>query len=157
MVRASERAATANTIPARTTSRQGYDHVLFRCHEEAAASVATSKTEDEKQENKTLADSCRHFVTRIAYECEQQKRSGDCANYSYSRGILLSRIESKIWRVLLSLHLKVWKGAWPMATAYLASLSACGGETVEFGCLHSTIEQCESRRGEDGNSCIWLL
>jgi hypothetical protein len=86
------------------------------------ASVATSKTEDEKQENKTLADSCRHFVTRIAYEFEQQKRSGDCANYSYSWDTFVKDRVQDLAGIIESSPQSL-KGR--MATAYLASLSAC--------------------------------
>jgi len=66
-----------------------------------------------------------------------QKRFVDCANYSWDT-FVQDRVQD-LW-VFTPQSLKG-----RMATAYLGSLSACaGGETVVFGCMHSTFDYMKS-------------
>ena len=123
--------------------------VLYRCHEESAATVATGKSEDEIRENKVLADMCRRFVTRIAYEFERQQLlcndSGDSVWNSFKKAyngsgslwdtFVKDRVETLV--DIISSSPQSLKGR--MAIAYLASLSACGGEKTLRLCVDASI------------------
>ena len=117
--------------------------VLYRCHEEAAASVTTVKNDDDMKENKALADSCRYFVTRIAYEFERKdQRAGAGADGGPGSSSLWSvfvkdRVQNLVGTV--SSSPQSLKGR--MAIAYLASLSACGGERTLRLCMDASIPQ----------------
>uniref|UniRef100_A0A7S3Q246 MMS19 nucleotide excision repair protein n=1 Tax=Chaetoceros debilis TaxID=122233 RepID=A0A7S3Q246_9STRA len=120
-------------------------NVLIRCHEEAAGSVATSKNDDaQKHDNMQLANSCRNFATRIAYEFELQKRVIESNEVKGSKG----RANASLWVTFVKDRVEDLAGtivASPqslkgrLSLAYIASLSASGGEKSLCLCLKACV------------------
>lgn len=136
--------------------------VLYRCHEEAAASVATGKGEGggDVEQNKDLADRCRHFVTRISYELERQKllysnvarKKKDGSFWKSIKAVYSSSsspsgsvslwdvfVKDRIEKLAATISSSPQSLKGRMAIAYLASLSACGGEKTLRLCINACV------------------
>lgn len=109
-------------------------NVLYRCHEDAASNV--TKSDQDSSENKVLADSCRHFVVRMAYDFEKLSHSHDAGYFSELWNIFVRDRIKDIAGVIVSSPQSL-KGR--MGIAYLASLAACGGEQTLRLCLDAVI------------------
>mmetsp|Transcript_12211 Transcript_12211/g.22894 ORF Transcript_12211/g.22894 Transcript_12211/m.22894 type:complete len:1322 (-) Transcript_12211:95-4060(-) len=112
-------------------------NALYRCHEDAASSV--TKSEQDMIEYKKLADSCRHFVRKIAYDFEKLFHSAstrDNDNFSVLWNVFVGDRVEDVTGVIVSSPQSL-KGR--MGTAYLASLAACGGEKTLRLCLDSIV------------------
>jgi len=128
-------------------------NVLYRCHDNAAAGVASAQNEEEKQDCKMLADSCRHFVTRIEYDFERVLHSPN-ANTIQSFWDIFVKDRVKDLAGIIASSPQSLKGR--MAIAYLASLSACGGEKTLRLCLDMCIPRLtalldENIKAQDSN------
>jgi hypothetical protein len=105
-------------------SVKNISHALMQCHEEAATVVATNRNDSVCADNKRLADDCRHLITSLVYEIELNHSSLWDSFVKDSVQSLSSVISSSPQSL---------KGR--MAIAYLASLSAGGGEKTLRYCL----------------------
>ena len=128
-------------------------NVLYRCHDNAAAGVASAQDAEEKEDCKQLADSCRHFVTRIAYDFERMLNSPN-ANTILSFWDIFVKDRVKDLAGIIASTPQSLRGR--MAIAYLASLSACGGEKTLRLCLDMCIPRLtalldENIKAEDSN------
>ena len=128
-------------------------NVLYRCHDNAAASVTSSTSDEEKNDFKTLADACRHFVTRIAYGFERMLRSPNVNPIDSFWDIFVKDRVKDLVGIIASSPQSL-KGR--MAIAYLASLSACGGEKTLRLCLDMCIPRLaglldENIKSQDSN------
>lgn len=102
--------------------------VLMRCHEEAATVVATNRNASDRADNKRLADDCRHLIASLVYEVELNHPSlWDC--------FVKESVQSL--SSVISSSPQSLKGR--MAIAYLASLSAGGGEKTLRHCLDTCL------------------
>jgi len=122
--------------------------ILLSCHEDAAASAASaaSATNDrEKEENKNLSDLCRDFVSRMSYEFEVQSRHQDqkhgekddvdSPTQSFWDCFVLNKVQSL--STIIASNPQSIKGR--VAIAYIASISACGGERTLRLCLNNCV------------------
>jgi len=128
-------------------------NVLYRCHDNAAASVASATSDEEKRDFKVLADECRHFVTRIACGFERMLRSPNVNPIDSFWDIFVKDRVKDLVGIIASSPQSL-KGR--MAIAYLASLSACGGEKTLRLCLDMCIPRLaglldENAKSEDSN------
>lgn len=103
-------------------------HVLMKCHDEAATVVATNRNTSDCDDNKRLADACRHLITSLVYEVEMKQPTLWDSFVKDSVQSLSSVISSSPQSL---------KGR--MAIAYLASISAGGGEKTLRYCLDMCI------------------
>jgi hypothetical protein len=102
--------------------------VLMKCHDEAATVVATNRNTSDCADNKRLADACRHLITSLVYEVELKQPTLWDSFVKDSVQSLSSVISSSPQSL---------KGR--MAIAYLASISAGGGEKTLRYCLDMCI------------------
>ena len=119
---------------------QEMSNILRRCHEHAAISVLSLTNQEEKRKNKELADFCRGFANRLSYEFELQFHADDkiCKNTKSSslwECFVLQGVR-ELADIITSSPQSV-KGR--VSIAYIASLSACGGERTLRLCLDTFI------------------
>lgn len=111
--------------------------IIRRCHEDAAISVVSSTNIEDKKNYKRLADLCRNFANRFAYELEillpiQRQNNTILKKTSWESFVLCTTKE--LADVIASSPQSV-KGR--VAIAYIASLSACGGVKTLRLCLET--------------------
>lgn len=125
---------------------QEMSNTLLLCHEDAASSVISATNKEEENDNKKLATLCRNFACRISYEFEIHLQSQEQA--PTNPGSTNSNKKKTLWdcfvlhRVrdlsnIISSSPQSIKGR--VAIAYVASLSACGGERTLRLCLDTCI------------------
>ncbi len=121
--------------------------ILLRCHEDAAIAVASASKKEDEEENKVLANLCRAVVNNLAYELEIRSQFQIDDNYAEPQRNIKKTVKS-FWSCfvsdqitnlcnLMSSSPQTLKGR--IAIAYVASLSACGGENTLRLCLDKCI------------------
>ncbi len=135
-------------------------NIIRRCHEDAAISVISSTDIEDKKNFKRLADLCRNFANRFAFEVEvllpiqnqyhiPQKTSWESFVHCTTKeldDVIASSPQSVKGRV---------------AIAYVASLSACGGEKTLRLCLETympvllrLLKNCETLNNDEEQMSI---
>jgi len=134
-------------------------NAIVRCHEDASTSAVSASNSEDQMENKKLANLCRNFITRISYEFEFQLQSEGLSSSQIDNG----NRNASFWDCFVSQQVRDLSGILSsspqsvkgrVAIAYIASLSACGGERTLRLCLEKCIPPLLGilRNGNDGLS-----
>ncbi len=119
-------------------------NIIVRCHEDASTSAISASNVEDQNENKKLANLCRKFITRISHEFEMHlKLQGQTSSQTENENRKLSFWDCFVLQQVLDLSNilssspQSAKGR--IAIAYVASLSACGGEQTLRLCLEKCV------------------